>query len=665
MHVKDVRDKIFEDLKKKNILFKIGEITHRYPTCWRCKDELVFRMTDSWFIKVDEIRPKLIEEANNVLWSPKYGKKLMNDWLTNMGDWNISRRRYWGLPIPIWTCEKCGEITLIGSLEELKEKAISGINNLKNIHKPYIDDVILKCPKCGGKMKRITEVGDCWLDAGIVPFSTLHYLTNKKYWKEWFPAELVSEMKEQVRLWFYSLLFMSVTLENKAPYEKVLMFEKVYDEKGREMHKSGKNVIWFDDAIEKMGADVMRWMYAKTNLTQNVLFGYSISKEIRKNLDYLMNIAKFIEPFLSELGEEQKNLEKEDVWIISKLESTKKIVFDALENLTPYVAARSLENFFISDISRNYIKFVRDRIKSGDKRVVNILYKALLDTLKLMAPFTPFITEYIYQRYFRRFEEAESIHLMDWPEYNEKLVDKNIEKKFEVMMKIIEVVNTIRQEKGIRLRYPAKEMIISGPEKLKDYVEYVEPLLKRMTNVKKISFGEIDLNYEVKLNYSVVGPKYGKDIKNIENALKNEDGKKIVENIENKGFIEILNKKLERNDLVIRLSSSKEGNGFIVNNISGIVSLDMEETPEIFEERLIRELMRNIQQMRKDKKLIIEQKIKLNLDTDKELENIIKKWSEKIKKEVGAKEIVFCKVVDGKASKYKDKIIKFDMEVIE
>ncbi|MCD6477561.1 MAG: isoleucine--tRNA ligase [Candidatus Aenigmarchaeota archaeon] len=665
MYVKDVRDKIFEDLKKKKMLFKIGEITHRYPTCWRCKEELVFRMTDSWFIKVDEIRDKLIEEANNVFWSPGHGKKLMNDWLKNMGDWNISRRRYWGLPIPIWICEDCGEMTVIGSLEELKEKAISGMDNLKDLHKPQIDNVILKCPKCGGKMKRIPEVGDCWLDAGIVPFSTLKYLEDRNYWKEWFPAEFVSEMREQVRLWFYSMLFMSVVLENRAPYEKVLMFEKVYDEKGQEMHKSGKNVIWFDDAIEKIGADVMRWMYAKTNLTQNVLFGYNIGKEIRKNLDYLMNISKYIKTFMNgppeKIGED---LEKEDRWILSRLESTKKVVYESLENLIPYAAARNLEKFFINDISRNYIKLVRDRIKE-DKRVPNILYLIFLDTLKLMAPFTPFITEYIYQDLFRKFEGKESIHLFDWPAHDDEKIDTKIEDMFEVMMKIIETSNAIRQEEGIRLRHPVKEMIISGPEKLEEYVKYLEPLLKRVGNVKNVKFEKAKMNYEVKLNYPVVGPKYGKQVKDMEKALKNMNGEEIVNEIENNNFVKILDKKLKREDLVIRVSSPEEGKGFIVNEVSGVVFLDLEETPEIFEERLIKELIRNVQQARKDNKLTIEQKIKLILSSDESTEDVIKGWLEKIKKSTGAIEILFEEPFNGKLLRYKDRKIKFEIEVIK
>ncbi|MFH0986636.1 MAG: class I tRNA ligase family protein, partial [Candidatus Micrarchaeota archaeon] len=224
-HVTKVLEPILEDLKKRGILFKTDIIKHRYPYCWRCKEDLVFRATDEWFIKMDDIKPKMIEEAEKVAWSPSYGGKLMASWLNTMSDWNISRKRYWGLPLPFWVCEneECGEFEVIGSLEELKKKAVSGIDELKDMHRPWIDKVKFKCGKCGSAMNRTPEVGDCWLDAGIVPYSTLHYLTDKEYWKEWFPAELIAEMREQVRLWFYSMLCMSVVLEGRTPYEKVIL----------------------------------------------------------------------------------------------------------------------------------------------------------------------------------------------------------------------------------------------------------------------------------------------------------------------------------------------------------------------------------------------------------------------------------------------------------
>ncbi|HDI02663.1 MAG TPA: isoleucine--tRNA ligase, partial [Candidatus Aenigmarchaeota archaeon] len=662
-NVREVKEPIIEDLEKKGMLFKRDKITHRYPTCWRCKEELVFRMTDAWFIKVDEIRPRLIREAEKVRWSPEFGKKLMNDWLSNMGDWNISRKRYWGLPLPFWECE-CGELTVIGSMEELKEKAVRGLEGLKDLHRPQIDEVVIKCPKCGREVKRVPEVGDCWLDAGIVPFSTLNYLTDREYWKEWFPAEFISEMREQVRLWFYSLLFMSVTLEDKAPYENVLMFEKVYDEKGREMHKSGKNVIWFDEAVEKMGADVMRWMYIKTNLTQNVLFGYGPAKEITKTLDYLVNISSYIKLFLEEPKKEFGDLKKEDLWLVSRLENVKKTVKKHMEDLKPYLAARALEDFFVNDFSRTYIKLVRKRIRGEEReKISSLMYYTLLDTIKLMAPFTPFITEYIYQDLFRKYEGEESVHLLDWPEAEESKINEELESEFEILQKIAEAANSIRQEENVGLRYPVKKLVVSGPEEVKKAVENLEDVLKRMTNVKEVEFGKLEVEYRVKLNYSKVGPKYGKRVKEIETNLAKVDETKVVEELREKGFVEVGDFKLEEEDLVVE-TLSKEGKEFRIGKVTGIVKLDLEETEEIIEERFVRELIRNIQQTRKEMGLVVEQRIKVKFETGEKEKEIIEKWKNEIKEEVGAKEVAYEKA-GGKVSKYKDLEVKFEVELIE
>lgn len=660
-NVADVLEPIMKDLDKKGMLYKRDKIKHRYPTCWRCKEELIFRMTDSWFIKVDDIRPRMIREASRVFWSPEFGGKLMNDWLENMGDWNISRKRYWGLPLPFWEC-KCGELIIVGSRKELEEKSVKGLKGLKDLHRPQIDSVLMVCPKCGQEIRRIPEVGDCWLDAGIVPYSTLNYMGDRAYWKKWFPAEFISEMREQVRLWFYSLLFMSVALEDRAPYEKVLLFEKVYDEKGHEMHKSGKNVIWFDEAVDRMGADVMRWMYAKTNLTQNVLFGYGPAKEITKNLDYLMNISSYLKLFLDKPCIEFNNLEKEDFWLLSRLESVKKEVKEQLDGLKPFAAARILEEFFINDFSRLYIKSVRSRIKK-DSKVSGIIYKTLLDTVKLMAPFTPFIAEYIYQDLFRKFEKTESVHLMEWPEPDEKKIDMGLEKDFEVVQRITEAANALRQEKNVGLRYPVRKLVVCGPEEVRYSVKRLEDVLKSMANAKGIDFEKMEMSYRVKLSYSKVGPKYGKDVKKIEKVLERADKKKIVCGLKECGFVELEGFKLKNEDLLVEAESDK-GREFRADELCGTVALDLEETDEIIEECVVRELIRNVQQTRKEMGLMVSQRIMLKLEADKAAEKMVRKWEKEIKKGVGASEISFGKA-EGKVSVYKKIKIKFCVEVLK
>ncbi len=484
-HVKEVKPLIIKDLEERGILFKVGKITHRYPTCWRCKEELVFRKTDSWFIKADEVRDKMKELNEKIYWYPDFGGKIMNNWLDNLKDWNFSRKRYWGAPLPFWVCEKCGHLHVIGSRKELEEKAIKGIEQLNDLHRPNIDKVVIKCEECGADAKRVEEVADAWLDSGVVPYSTLHYLKDKNYWEEWFPSEFISEMREQIRLWFYSMLFISTVMEEKTPFEKALIFEKVYDEKGREMHKSGKNVIWFDEGIEKIGADVMRWMYVKTNPTQNVLFGYTIGREVNNKLSYLVNIGNYLEKFLEEKPEEVKAVKPEDKWLLSRLEKTKKEATQHLEKLEIHLATRKIEDFLENTLSKEYIKYTRNRMKTEKKEVTGLIYKALLDTAKMMAPFTPFITDYIYQKHFKKYEEKESIHLMQWPSYNEHLIDENLEEEMNEVKKTIEEGLAKRNELKINLRQPLQKMTITA-KKLDKWFD----LIKEQVNVKEIEEGE-------------------------------------------------------------------------------------------------------------------------------------------------------------------------------
>ncbi len=294
MHVTNVAPVVFRSLEEKGLLYKLEDYMHRYPVCWRCGTDVVFRVANEWYISVEELRPRLLRASAAVEWTPDYAGKRMENWLQNMGDWNISRKRYWGLVLPFYVCD-CGEVTVVESRKQLREMAVNPevVDGLPELHRPWVDEVKIKCPRCGEAVSRIPEVGDAWLDAGIVSFSTLGYLDNKEYWHKWFPADWVSEMREQIRLWFYSMLIMSVALEDTAPYKAVKTYEKLNDEHGRPMHKSAGNAIWFDDAAEKMGADVMRWMYCGANTTQNLNFGWNIADDVKRNLLTLWNTYSF------------------------------------------------------------------------------------------------------------------------------------------------------------------------------------------------------------------------------------------------------------------------------------------------------------------------------------------------------------------------------------
>ncbi len=496
---KELKKEIVKDLENRNILFKIEDYKHRYPVCWRCKEELVFRMSSEWFIGADEIRPLMKKAAEKVIWEPKHVGKLMQDWLDNMGDWNIGRKRYWGLPLMFYECE-CGHLEIVGSLKELREKAVEKkiVNTLPELHRPWIDEVKIKCSKCNSTISRIKEVGDCWLDAGIVPFSTLKYFTDKIYWEKWFPAELVIEMRAQVRLWFYALLFMSVTLENKFPYKKVFAYEEVRDEKGEAMHKSKGNAIWFDEAVEKMGADVMRWIYCSQNPLFNLKFGYHIAKESEGYLKIIWNLSKYIKLYSTSNKKESDDVASK--WIISRRENVKKIVTESLENLEPNKALEEIKKFLLDDLSRTYVHFIRDKI--DDKKIQTTLSNSFLEGLKLLAPFTPFITEKIYQELYK---SNESIFLENWPIANEDLINNKCEIAIFWAKVIIQGLLSERTKQQVGVRWPLSEVILDikeGNESLCNSIKDVEELIKSQVNCKKLIFNKIDIeeDFRIKIN---------------------------------------------------------------------------------------------------------------------------------------------------------------------
>jgi len=343
-------------------------------------------------------------------------------------------------------------------------------------------------------MKRIEETGDCWLDAGVVFFSTLKYLDNKKYWKKWFPADFITEMHEQVRLWFYATLFVSVTIEGKTPYRSVLAHGMVLDEKFKEMHKSAGNVIWADEALEKMGADVMRWMYCKQNPGQPMPFGYTPAKEVRRILNVLFNTVKFLQTY-AEVNDfkpkKPKKLDKSSKWLLSRIQTLKQEVTKDLEELKPHLAANKLEEFFLNDLSRWYGHIIREDIKPGIKSknkqsMLYTFYAVTLDTLKLLSPFIPFITENLYQDFFKKTEKQESIHFSDWPKIEKKMIDKKLEEKMEIVKKIVEASNAIKHEKGIKLKYPLNSLTVKGKKNVKE--------VKFEASEKEL---EVDLDIEV------------------------------------------------------------------------------------------------------------------------------------------------------------------------
>jgi len=503
----ETRDLIFDNLKNKGVVFKIEDYSHRYPTCWRCKSELIFRLVDEWYIAMDPLREPLKKITETIQWIPDFGKEREIDWLNNMHDWMISKKRYWGLALPIFECS-CGNFEVIGSKEELAKRAVSGWDKFegRSPHRPQIDEVKIKCSKCGQEVSRITDVGNPWLDAGIVPFSTLNYSSDKKYWSKWFPADLISEsFPGQFRNWFYSLLVMSQVMENKAPFKTIFGYATVKDEKGEEMHKSKGNAIWFDDGVEKMGADPMRWLYSRQNIVFDLRFGYNTVDEVKRKLLTLWNSLVFLKTYTTEKDfpcndSAPKSQDVLDQWVISRFNNLIKIATQSLDEFKVDKAVIAIEEFFINDLSLWYVRRSRSRLQkpkdaSDKKEIIGTLYYLLLNLAKLMAPIIPFLAEEIYQN-LKGKDMPESVHLCDWPKADQKRINPDLEEKMEKVRSIVSLVLAKRKELNIKVRQPLGTLKIKDSN-LKDF----DDLLKGEVNVK-----------EILIDSSVDGPELSTDI---------------------------------------------------------------------------------------------------------------------------------------------------------
>ncbi len=496
------RDLIFDNLEKKRIVFKIENYTHRYPTCWRCKSELIFRLVDEWYISMDSLREPLKKTVETIKWIPDFGKEREIDWLNNMHDWMISKKRYWGLALPIFECD-CGHFEVIGSKEELKERAVSGWEEFegKSPHRPQVDKIKIQCPKCGKEVSRIPDVGNPWLDAGIVSFSTIKYSSDKAYWRKWFPVDFISEsFPGQFKNWFYALLVMSQVMESTAPVKTIFGFATVKDEKGEEMHKSKGNAIWFDDGVEKMGADPMRWLYARQNIVYDLRFGYNTVEEAKRKLLTLWNGFQFFATYTSEKDfpkDESKIKSKNilDQWIVSRFNNLIKANTKNLDEFKVDRAVSGLEEFFIDDLSLWYIRRSRSRLQkpkneAEKKEMIETLYYVLLDLTKLIAPITPFLAEQMYQ-YLRIKGMPESVHLCDWPRADEKRINQELEEKMEKARRVVSLALARRKELGIKVRQPLATLKIKE-QGLKD----LHCLIMDEVNIKEVKEVIVDKNID-------------------------------------------------------------------------------------------------------------------------------------------------------------------------
>lgn len=514
-NAKEKPELIFDFIKAKEsgkYFYKIMPYKHRYPTCWRCKTELVWRNVEEWYIAMDRpsnkdtanklktYRQRMIEVAKKINWIPKWGKERELDWLNNMHDWLISKKRYWGLALPIWKCVDCGSFEVIGSKEELKKKAVKGWDKFENHtpHKPWIDEVEIKCKKCGKNIKRIPDVGNPWLDAGIVPFSTyidpktkkVSFLDDKKYWQEWFPVDFITEcFPGQFKNWFYALIAMSTALTDENPYKNLLGHALVKDEHGEEMHKSKGNAINFHDAAQKMGVDVMRWIYASQNPVQNLNFGYTPARDVlRRFILTLWNIYLFFVTYanIDKYNAKKININSDNIldkWVLCRLKETQCGVYEYLKKYNSYKATMLIEEF-INDLSTWYLRNSRKR---RSKEFYNTMHFCLLNIVKICSIFIPHISEAIYQN-LKLDKDPESVHLCDWPKIDIKIDDKVVD-DMQTMRQIVEVSHSLRREAGIKVRQPLDTIYIKKfAIKDKELINILksEINIKNIVNVKDI-----------------------------------------------------------------------------------------------------------------------------------------------------------------------------------
>lgn len=630
-----VADEVFEHLKADDKLYKVEPHEHSYPVCWRCKSEVVFRLVPAWYIRTEELKPRLIKNANSVKWEPASNGKRMNDWLNNMGDWNISRKRYYGLPLPFYPCD-CGEVTVIGSKAELREKAVdpAKVDALPELHRPWVDEIKIKCPHCGKEVSRVSEIGDVWLDAGIVPYSTFGYFTDRKEWEKNFPAEWVTEMHEQVRLWFYSMLFMSTVLEDRAPYERVVTNSAVVAEDGSKFSKTGF-MIKFDDAAEKIGADTVRYLYAGAPNTNDVRFGFNLGDEARRKMLSFWNIYTFFDtyaqidkPVFTDYKPDIADMTATDKWLIVR---TNEFIQKAQSYMDDYKVYLLIKDFevFVDDISNWYIRTNRRRFwKTEDEQDKMVAYWTLFTALKacvqVMAPVIPFMTEYIWQKLIKVCEPncAESVHLSDWPTVIEGFEDDGIIEETALARDVIAVAMRLRNEQQIKVRQPLNKLFICCESDKADKIKTFEKNILDELNIKNIEYISDANLLEDKycaVNFKVAGAVLKQNVNRMKQTLENlsdEDMKSLTDAVLAGGEVAVTGWD-EKFDASVFAVNTKTKTGIVSAEFGtdGVLALDVVLTDELLKDGAVRDIIRQCQLLRKEAGYQVEQHIAASINT--------------------------------------------------
>ena len=605
MYVKDADHRIIDYLDERGYLLKSVKITHSYPLCWRCKAPLLFRLSKQWFFTIDMIKESMLNENRQINWMPGFAGERFHNWIEGAIDWAVSVQRFWGIPLPVWVCDSCGNKDVIGSRKELKARAIEKIKEDVDLHKNTVDKIHLKCSECGKRMTRVPDTMNVWFDSGISPWASFGYpFKKKKLFETLWPIDMVCEGQDHIRGWFYALMFCGVSTFDMSPFEAVSMTGWTLDEKGEKMSKSLGNVVYAEDALKTIESDLIRFYHCWSVAPWDTqLFSMKIARELRRVLDILWNVSVFTETYSDKkLVNERlspKNLELEDRWIVSRINSLIEGTTGDLENFRLHYMARNFEDFILNDFSRWYVKIVRDRLSpwySGkDKKSAQFTLLYVLENLiRILAPVTPFITEKMYQRLFFSRGKPLSVHLCSWPKADKAMIDRGLEKEMEIVKQTTEAVNSLRQSEKIKLRWPVSKLFIKPKNReVKSVLERFASIVKGMSNSEEIVF--------------------------------------------------------------VREVPKKKRKAFEMGELCfGEVSK---------EKALLRELVRNIQVLRKKEGLKIRERIVLQLKTDKKTEKILGKNREVISKGVGARRIEFRKPKDTRGVlKFRDKKIGIGFE---
>jgi len=647
IELSEANKRVIDDLKEGGALIHAGTVRHRYPHCWRCATPLIFLTTSQWFIKISDIRERLLNEIERAAWHPLFAKTRFKEFVTTAPDWCISRQRYWGTPLPIWRCEKCKKIRVIGSRDELPP--------LKDLHKPFIDEVTFEC-ECGGKMRRVSDIVDVWFDSGNAVWASLPEKERERYPQ----ADLIVEGKDQIRGWFYSLLGCGVIYRNEIPYRNLLMHGFFVDEKGEKMSKSVGNFVPLEEVVDKYGADAFRLWSLGSTVWDDLKFNWEEIREAHKTIDILHNVSVFLERFCPEKIEATEELEREDRWFLSRLNNLIILCTEAFDGYEPHRAVKAIEHFVVEDMSRFYIKLIKRRIKIGRSvpAALSTLSHALFTVLKLITPITPFMAERIYLDLFKKYEKEKSVSLFKWPEADRGAVDSMLEKQVSIAQEISTAIINARQKGDIRLRWPLEEAVIltSSTEATKA-VELLSGIIEVMANVKKLRIAtKFPSKKKLSMHKGRMGARFKEETEKVIELLEKMPVEQVEEELSKTGKF-VLERKYLIDAEVAAIDEQAEGYE-IAPFSDGKVYLNTKIGKGLYEEAMVREVGRRVQMMRKELGFVEEDKAVVNISTGDELKKILEKNKGQLAEEVNAREVTFLKE---KGKKWK--VEEFELEL--